>query len=148
MREPFLDARVVVILYREPWGQTDWTRIEETAITDRCLKKGWQSLLFVQLDDESAIPQWLPHTHIRFKLKDYGVDEAVGAVKLRVQEQGGIIEQPDALARAKRVQHEAEFLAERTRLFGDRQWIEQVVHASLIKAIGRAVALVREGGKS
>jgi hypothetical protein len=51
----------------------------------------------------------LPHTHIRFKLKDYGVDEAVGAVKLRVQEQGGTIEQPDALARAKRVQQEAEF---------------------------------------
>jgi hypothetical protein len=26
------ESRVVAILYREQWGQTKWTRIEETAI--------------------------------------------------------------------------------------------------------------------
>lgn len=36
MRQPFLvDSRVVVVLYREPWGETPWTRVEQTAITDR-----------------------------------------------------------------------------------------------------------------
>jgi hypothetical protein len=32
MREPFFDSRVVAVLYREPWGTTPWTSIEETAI--------------------------------------------------------------------------------------------------------------------
>jgi hypothetical protein len=32
MREPFFDSRVVVVLYREPWGTTPWTSVEETAI--------------------------------------------------------------------------------------------------------------------
>lgn len=147
MREPFLNARVAVVLFREPWGQTDWTRVEETAITDRCLKCGWQSLVFVQLDETSAIPDWLPNTHVRFNLKAYGIEEAVGAIKLRVQEQGGKIEPPNAIARAKRVQREAEFLSERARLLGDRGWIEQMVHASVRHAVSAAVDLVREGGK-
>jgi hypothetical protein len=146
MREPFLDARVVAILYREPWGQTEWTRVEETAITDRCLKRGWASLVFVQLDDTSAVPQWLPHTHIRFKLKAYGIEEAVGAIKLRVQEHGGVIEPPNALARAVRVRREGEFLTERQRLFGDGAFIAHV-HASIRHAVSAAVDLVREGGK-
>src|SRR5437870_13892972 len=29
MREPFLTARIVVVLYREPWGNTNWTRVEQ-----------------------------------------------------------------------------------------------------------------------
>jgi TIR domain len=72
MREPFLKARVAVALYREPWGKTKWTRIEETAIKDRCLEIGWQSLQFVMLDKKKAHPKWLPNTHIRYNYEDYG----------------------------------------------------------------------------
>ena len=33
MRKPFLDdSRVVVVLYREGWGKTPWTGVEQTAI--------------------------------------------------------------------------------------------------------------------
>src|SRR6266481_1778397 len=48
MRQPFSTARIVVVLYREPWGNTNWTRVEQAAITDRFLKEGWDWLLFVQ----------------------------------------------------------------------------------------------------
>jgi len=38
MRYPFLEgSRIVVVLYREGWGKTPWTRIEQAAIQDRCL---------------------------------------------------------------------------------------------------------------
>src|SRR5664280_1260111 len=63
MRDPFFESRVNVVLFREPWGQTPWTRIEETAITERCLEKGWDSLVFVQLDSTHTVPKWLPRTH-------------------------------------------------------------------------------------
>src|ERR1041384_970246 len=61
MRKPFLDeSRVVVVLYREPWGKTPWTRVEETAIKEGCLQHGWERLLFIILDKTSALPKWLP----------------------------------------------------------------------------------------
>ena len=60
MRAPFLDdARVVVVLYREPWGKTPWTRVEETAIKDGCLDHGWDRLFFIALDGASELPKWL-----------------------------------------------------------------------------------------
>ena len=50
MRAPFLDARVVVVLFRAPWGETPWTRVEQTAMTDRALQEGWDFILFVMLN--------------------------------------------------------------------------------------------------
>lgn len=39
MRRPFTDeSRMVVVLYREPWGKTEWTRVEETATKERRFK--------------------------------------------------------------------------------------------------------------
>ena len=34
-------ARLVVVLYRSRWGQTPWTRIEETAIRNRAFEHGY-----------------------------------------------------------------------------------------------------------
>ncbi len=62
MRAPFFleQFRVVVVLYREPWGETPWTGAEALAIKDRCLKDRFQSLFFLTLDKTSALPAWLP----------------------------------------------------------------------------------------
>jgi hypothetical protein len=149
MREPFLDARIVAVLYREPlgekpWGETPWTRIEETAIKDRCLNRGWSSLMFVTLNKPTTLPRWLPETHIRYAMQDYGVDQLVGAIKLRVQEQGGTISPPDAMSVAKQVQNEAIYLQDRDRLMHDRAWIENTVHASLHETINKLVSLAEE----
>ena len=38
MREPFFDARIAVILFTAQWGETPWTRVEATAIQERCLQ--------------------------------------------------------------------------------------------------------------
>ena len=90
MRKPFFDdSRVIVVLYREPWGKTPWTRVEETAIKEGCLEHGWQRLFFIVLDHESPLPVWLPQTHVRFNYDEYGLEQALGAIKARVQENGG-----------------------------------------------------------
>ncbi len=92
MRTPFLsESRVNVVLYREMWGQTPWTRVEETAIKDSCLDRGWSSLFFIVLDKNDKLPIWLPNTHVRYNLEDYGTEQAVGAIKARVQEVGGAL---------------------------------------------------------
>ena len=80
------------------------------------MNRGWLSLVFVQLEKTSVLPKWLPGTHIRFSAEDYTIDQLVGAIKVRVQEQGGSIVQPDAMAEAKRVRREATYLADRESL--------------------------------
>jgi hypothetical protein len=90
MREPFThESRINLVLYRERWGHTPWTRVEETAIKDACLDKGWDGLLFFMVEPSSTPPKWLPRTHVRFNFGDFNLEQAVGAIKARVQELGG-----------------------------------------------------------
>ncbi len=121
----------MVVLYREPWGNTEWTRVEQTAITERCLKHGWDSLFFVKLDNSSTPPKWLPRTHVRLNFADFGIEQAVGAIKARVQELGGKITPVNAVTRAKLVQAEAEYLAERADLFRSLPWIRENVNPAV-----------------
>ena len=144
MREPFSTARIVVVLYREPWGNTDWTRVEQAAITDRFLKKGWDWLLFVQLDAVSTLPMWLPETNVRFALEQYGIDQLAGAVKMRVQQCGGKVDAPTALSHARRVQSESALLADQKAFFRDQRWIEENVHREVDGLMTRLATLTEE----
>src|SRR5215469_4940287 len=102
MRKPFFDdSRVMVVLYQEPWGKTPWTRVEETAIKEACLQHGWERLFFMVLNQKDKIPVWLPTNHVRFNYADYGLEQAVGAIKARVQENGGQNRPLTALKRAE-----------------------------------------------
>jgi hypothetical protein len=142
MRAPFLMARVNVVLFRKPWGETPWTRVEDGAISERCFKGGWSSLMFVELE-KAPLPKWLPSTHIRFAFADYGIDQLVGAIKFRVQEQGGTIKPLDALARAKAVKSEADYLADRNRLMRDGVWIGRL-HDSIRETLAEIGVLARK----
>jgi hypothetical protein len=90
MRKPFFDdSRVVVVLYREEWGKTPWTGVEQTAIQESCLKFGWDRLFFIVLNRSDILPVWLPQMRVRYNFADFGLEQAVGAIKARVQDQGG-----------------------------------------------------------
>jgi hypothetical protein len=132
MSAPFLEARVNVVLFREPWGETPWTRVEQTAITGRCLKEGWDTLFFVMLDPTSPTPDWLPPTYIRFNIEDYGIQQAIGAIKLRVEQRGGKIAKLSPMARAKRVKEEHDLEQERHRRFRNQKWIEDTVKPTIV----------------
>jgi hypothetical protein len=120
MRTPFLeDSRIVVVLYREPWGKTPWTGVEQTAIQEGCLKHGWHRLFFVVLDKTSALPIWLPINHVRFNYADFGLEQAVGAIKARVQESGGVVAPLTASKRADLYAQEALYIEEKKQLNSD-----------------------------
>jgi hypothetical protein len=78
-----MEARVVVILYREPWGKTKWTRIEETAIKSRQLDEGFKFLVVVSLD--GTHPVWYPDTWIWGDLQRYGIDGLASVIENRIQ---------------------------------------------------------------
>jgi hypothetical protein len=134
MRKPFVDgSRVVVVLYREGWGTTPWTRVEESAIKDGCLKYGWRRLFFVLIDAPERLPLWVPDTHIGFDYTKFPIDQAVGAIKARVLENGGNLAPLTPLALARRVQAEAEHIKRKERLFTSQQWIQDHVRPAIDK---------------
>ena len=52
------------MFYREKWGTTPWTRIEETAIRNRAFHKGYEFTLFIPREPQVKMPEWLPRTRI------------------------------------------------------------------------------------
>ena len=147
MRAPFISARVNVALYRPRYGNTPWTGVELAAIQDSCLKTGYRSLVFVQLDKNDKPPTWLPDTHIRCALGDFTVDQLVGAIMSKVQERGGVIVRPDALSMVRRVRQEADYIAARDALMRDITWIQRTVHKALAEAFQKVLALVAQANK-
>lgn len=90
MRTPFYeDSRLMVVLYRESWGKTRWTAVEELAVKDACFNGEWNRLFFVALDRTSTLPGWLPPHYVRYNWEDFGPEEIVGAIRARVLENGG-----------------------------------------------------------
>src|ERR1022692_3290790 len=105
-------SRLVVVLYRDGWGKTPWTGIEELAIRERMFEGGWKSLLFVMMDQRGTYPPWLPETHIRLNYNKFASD-LIGAIKLRAVELGGELKVETAVGKAQRMNVIAQANAER-----------------------------------
>jgi hypothetical protein len=123
MRTPFYeDSRVNVVLYRENWGKTRWTAVEERAIKDACFDGEWNKLFFIALDSRSALPKWLPTTHVRYNMEDFGLEGAVGAIKARVLENLGTPKPMTPVKQAAIVKADDEFRNDRRQmLYGPNQ---------------------------
>lgn len=117
-------ARVVVVLYRQGWGASPWTRIEETAIRNRAYDEGYDFALFVPTDDKPTVPKYVPKTRLWLGLARFGVNGVASVIDARVQELGG---EPRVLSleeRAARAQQAAEFKAFREGYFRSHEGIQ------------------------
>jgi hypothetical protein len=104
-------ARVVVILHREDWGQTPFTRIEETAIKNRAFSEGYDFTIFIPTDGKGA-PRWVPKTQLYVGLDRWGIDAAAAVIEAAVQRQGGEARPESAADQAMRIQRHQQFLQE------------------------------------
>lgn len=109
-------ARVVVVLYRAGWGESPWTRIEQTAIRNRAFDHGYDFVKFIPLDESPTVPKWLPRTQIWIGLKKWGTAAAASVIEARVQELGGEPREESVADKAARVQRSIQF-AERRKQF-------------------------------
>lgn len=117
MRKPFYeDSRLMVVLFRDRWGKTRWTAIEELAIKDACFNGDWNRLFFVALDKTSGLPGWLPPHYVRYNWEDFGPEQIVGVIKARVFENGGKPSQMTAMKQAKLFRQEEEYRAARNSI--------------------------------
>lgn len=117
----FNDSRVVVLLYRDGWGETPWTRIEETAIRNRAFENGWEFLFLVNLDKKSKLPAWIPKTYIWFDFERWKAAGVAPVIEHKVQETGGTATPETIEDRAKRFSRLRSAVKERDRFlkYGD-----------------------------
>jgi hypothetical protein len=113
----FKDSRVVVLLYRNGWGETPWTRIEETAIKNRAFSTGWDFLLLVNLDKTSNLPPWIPKTYIWFDFERWKSEGLAPVIEQRVKEVGGHVRPESIEDRAGRFKRLRNAVIERKRFF-------------------------------
>ena len=106
-------ARLAVVLYRDGWGLSPWTRIEETAIRNRAFHEGWDFTVFINLDDGSRMPEWLPKNRIYVGWTRWGLPGASSVIEARVQERGGSPTIQSLEERAVKVQRQASYAARR-----------------------------------
>jgi len=109
-RQTFLvDSRLNVVVYRQRWGTTPWTAVEANAIRDSCVQHQYRNIFVFNIEDTRVFPDWLPHTHMRFDLGEYTLEQVIGAIKLRVAEQGGHYEPITPLKQAQLMKAEQEY---------------------------------------
>ena len=74
-------ARFVVAFYRKEWGETPYTRIEQTAIRNRAFHDGYDFTLFIPTDPPPSYPKWLPITRLYLSLDKFGLDGAAAVIE-------------------------------------------------------------------
>ena len=136
-------AKLVVVLFREAWGKTPFTRFEETAIRNRAFAEGYDFTIFIPMDESEKlkVPSWLPKNRLYVGLGRWGIDGAAAAIEARFSELGGVVREEtidDIAARAARV---LDFRKQRDAHFGSDVGVSaqgqayEVLKAGLLGAV-------------
>lgn len=128
------DARVVVVLYRDDWGKTPWTRIEETAIRNRAFEEGYDFTVFIPLAG-AGVPRWVPKTRLWVGLDRWGANGAASIIEARIQDQGGTTTVETVEERALRLQRTLQFREERAAFLRSQEGVQRA--SSEFEMLGR-----------
>lgn len=143
-------ARLVVVLYRDGWGETSWTRIEETAIRNRAFESGYDFVKFIPLDETPSVPKWLPRTQIWVGLKRWGLDGAASVIEARVEELGGEPHEERVEDRAARLERAMKFEATRKQFLQSERGVDAANNQfDLLRAeLERLIVSVKDAASS
>jgi hypothetical protein len=125
------EARIVVVLYRKGWGDTKWTRVEETAIKGRVLDDGLDFVFLSPLEKPPVVPIWFPKTRLWFDVSQWGPKGAAAAIEERVKESGGAPheETPEEIVKKLRDERVAEHERLTVLVINFVAWAEEEVQA-------------------
>lgn len=102
-------ARLVVVLYRDGWGKTPWTRMEEEAIRGRAYEEGYEFVKFVPLDEVQAVPKYLPKVQLWINALRFGAKGAAAVIEARLGELGSPLRIETPVERASRLSRAIDF---------------------------------------
>ncbi len=108
-------SRVVIVLYRNKWGTTPWTAIEEKTIRNRASEQGFDFVLFIQLDETDAIPKYLPQSRLWKDISKSGVRGAANVIEELVLSLGGGIKEDMPIILETEAKNEPNFEVEKSK---------------------------------
>lgn len=117
------ESRTVTVLFRDGWGSSPWTRIEENAIRNRAFSEGWEFVTFILLDKNSKVPIYLPKTRLWIDFERWGLNGAASIIEQRIKEAGGDIRQETIDDRANRLKRSKKANLERQEYLKSQQSI-------------------------
>lgn len=88
-------AALVAVLYRAGYGQTKWTRLEQSAVTSRGVELGWHTIVVISLDGTK--PTWIPASRLWLGYQQFGAD-VVAEVLLERHADLGVMPHPETVA--------------------------------------------------
>ena len=135
------EARLVVVLYRQGWGDTDWTNIESEAINTRQLNSRTNDVLTVVKLDDSDAPTWLPASRIWGKWEPFGAAGVAAVIVSRVQELGNQVRPETPADVARRIAAKQEWASRREKFLAERGWDAAKAAAGQVFATLNRVAL-------
>jgi hypothetical protein len=137
-------ARCVVVFCRKEWGETPFTRIEQTAIKNRAYNEGYDFTLFIPTDAPPTVPRWLPKTRLWFGLERFGLKGLAAVVEARIQELGGEPRIESVADRAARLQRQIDFKTAKERFRSTETGVKEAVAAfsKLVEALQTRTASV------
>lgn len=87
------ESRIVVIFQSIDWGNTKWTKIEETAIRNRGFENGYDFVILIPTEKLTIPPICFPKNRLWIGLERWGIDGAAVAIEARIQEFGGQVKE-------------------------------------------------------
>jgi hypothetical protein len=138
------DARIVAILYRDAWGKTKWTRIEEEAIKSRFLEDGAEFVTLIKVDGARP-PDWFPVVRIWVDLDRFGPAGAAGVLDERVRAARGAVRAETPQENAARLDRERQAEAERLAFLGSPDGVE-AADQDVERLFGRLESVSSETG--
>lgn len=120
------DSRIVVVLYREEWGNTSFTYVEQEAIRDRKFRdKTERFIIMVNMTEGNKKPEWVSDRTAWYDYKEFGIKGLIATIKHKVNEQGGITRPETAVDVAIRKYEENQFQIKRSNYVNSEQAVKR-----------------------
>jgi hypothetical protein len=117
------ETRIVTVLYRDSWGRTGCTLLEESAIRHRAHEDGYDFILLIPLDTPPSLPSWIPKKQSWLGFNRWGVEGMAAVIDARVQQAGGPTHEETPLERAQHLERERVFEEERQAFLNSQEGV-------------------------
>lgn len=119
-------SRIVVILYREDWGDTGFTFVEREAIRDRIFRdKTEDFIILVNMTGKEKLPDWISDRTIYYDYKEFKLNGLIGLIKHKIRALGGL-KRPETIKEiADRKAAEYEFRSKRFNFINSPEGVQK-----------------------
>jgi hypothetical protein len=134
------EARTVVVVYRDGWGDRGYTAAEKAAVDQRVQSEGL-AFLFVIVPPDAAmvkLPAWIPPSHVYCHLTKFSLEAAAACIGEHVRRAGAAPKIETATDVIRRIRDQEVALARR-RAFRETQAVTAALREleSLFDALAR-----------